>query len=275
MGIHALAGLAVSASLLTKLTNLPILAIAAAVAAIELIAARRRGELPAVWPRVVLLASTIALPAGAWALRNYVLMGDFTGMAQKAARLGWTPKPAAELLHHPIFTPAGSWQFLGFVLASFWRGEFTWHGTPLAWGGVDLFYAASSLLLVGVAAAAAFARGPAESCGERFGIRAGLGLVVLSILLLAWGSIAYDFGRCRYPSTEFPYIASGRLIGGAMAPFLCLYAIGLKRLLSRLGAGRAALPLLILLALAMVSMEVVLSLDVFGSRFNWFHMVAP
>jgi hypothetical protein len=102
----------------------------------------------------------------------------------------------------------------------------------------------------------------------------GLLLVLLSLLLLAWGSVSYDFGRCRYPSREFPFIASGRLLGGALAPFLCLYVLGLDRILSRLGAGRATLPILAGLAGAMTGVELVLSLGAFASRFNWFHMIS-
>jgi hypothetical protein len=271
-GLHGLAGLAVSASLWTKLTNAPILAVAAVVAVAELLEARRRGQLSPALRRVSVLASAIVLPTGALAARNLAVFGDLTGMAQKAERLGWTPKPWAELLHHPIFTPAGTWEFLASVLERFWRGEFTWHGTDLTLRGLDLFYALSSLLLLLVAVVAVFARGQGEDAGERLGLRLGLLLVVLSVLLLAWGSIAYDFGRCFYPSREFPFIVSGRLIGGATAPFLCLYVVGLDKLFSRIGAGRAVVPLLVLMALAMAVAEIVLSLGAFASPFNWFHM---
>ncbi len=271
---HVLAGLAVSASVLTKLTNVPVAGVAAAVAAIELLGARRRGALRAAWPRVAALAAAAAVPAGLWAARNHAILGNLTGMAQKAVRLTWTPKPAGELLDHPIFTPSGLWTFLDGLLASFWRGEFYWHGARLAWAPADRFYALSSLLLLAVAAVAVLSRSRGGAPRGRLGLRMGLLLVLLSVLLLAWGSIAYDFGRCPYPSRAFPYITSGRLMGGALAPFLCLYVLGLERLLSRLGAGRAVLPVVAALAVAIAVVEVALSLGAFASRFNWFHMLA-
>jgi hypothetical protein len=271
---HVLAGLAVSASVLAKLTNVPILGVAAAVAAGELLDARRSGKLSAAWPRVVALAAAIALPAGLWAARNYSILGNLTGMAQKAARLDWTPKPLGELFPHPIFTPSGLWHFLHGLIASFWRGEFYWHGERLAWAWADGFYVLSSLLLLSVAAFAVLRRRRESVPHERFGLRAGLLLLLLSVLLLAWGSMAYDFGRCRYPSRELPFITSGRLMGGALAPFLCLYVLGLDRLLSRFGAGRAVLPVVALVAAAITVVELVLALGAFASRFNWFHMLA-
>jgi hypothetical protein len=243
---HVLAGLAVSASVLTKLTSVPVLGVAAA----------------------------IALPAGLWAARNHAILGNFTDMAQKAARLDWTPKPLGEVLHHPIFTPSGLRYFLDGLLASFWRGEFHWHGERLAWAGADWFYVLSSLILLGIAAFAVLRRRREGAPHGRFGLRMGCLLLLLSVLLLAWGSMAYDFGRCRYPSRELPFITSGRLMGGALAPFLCLHVLGLDRLLSRFGAGRAVLPVVTLVAGAITIVEIVLALGAFASRFNWFHMVA-
>ncbi len=271
---HVLAGLAVSASVLAKLTNVPVLGVAAAVAAVELLDARRSGKSSAAWPRVVALAAAIVLPAGLWAARNHAILGNFTGMPQKAARLDWTPKPLGEVLDHPIFTPSGLWHFLDGLLASFWRGEFYWHGERLAWVGTDVFYVLSSLLLLSVAAFAVLGRRRKGARDGRFGLRMGLLLLLLSVLLLAWGSMAYDFGRCRYPSRELPFITSGRLMGGALAPFLCLYVLGLDRLLSRFGAGRAVLPVVALVAAAITAVELVLALGAFASRFNWFHMPA-
>jgi hypothetical protein len=271
-GLHVLAGIAVSASVLTKLTNVPILAVAAAVGVAELAEARRVGRLPAALKRLGVLASAILLPCGALAARNLAVFGNLTGMAQKAERLGWTPKPASELLHHPIFTPSGLWEFLYGLLTSFWRGEFYWHGERLAWAGADWFYVLSSAAFLAAAVHALLARRGEEAPRARFGLLLGLLFVLLSVLLLVWGSIAYDFGGCLYPSREFPFFASGRLLGGALAPFLCLYVLGLDRLLSRFGAGRAALPLVIFLALAMATVQIVLSLGAFASPFNWFHM---
>ncbi len=271
---HALAGLAVSASLLTKLTNVAVLGVAAAVVAVELLDARGSGRKGAVLPRLAALAAAAALPAGLWAARNYVVLGDLTGIAQKAARLDWTPKPLGEIFRHPIFTPWGLGYFVDHLLSTFWSGEFFWHGRRLSWAPADAFYVLSTLALLAVAAFAVLRRRTGEAPHERFGPSMGFVLLLLSVLVLVWGSIAYDFGSCLYPSRELPFIVSGRLMGGALAPFLCLYVVGLDRLLSRLGAGRFVSPGVAALAVAVLAVEIALSLGAFASRFNWYHMIA-
>jgi hypothetical protein len=47
----------------------------------------------------------------------------------------------------------------------------------------------------------------------------------------AWKS--RDFGYCVYPSRNFPYFASGRLIAGCLVPFALLYVYGLRQFVPR------------------------------------------
>ena len=65
--------------------------------------------------------------------------------------LGWTRKPFADWWQHPIFAPGGLWVFWSSLIASFWRGELTWHSRPLSWGPADKFFAVSSFLLLATA----------------------------------------------------------------------------------------------------------------------------
>ena len=57
-----------------------------------------------------------------------------------------------------------------------------------------------------------------------------------------------------------------------MVPFLIMYLSGLESLLEWLRLGFLRLPLLIILVDVMVISEIVYSLDVFVSRYNWFHL---
>jgi len=45
--------------------------------------------------------------------------------------------------------------------------------------------------------------------------------------------LIYDFHDCFYPSREHPYFTSGRLLLGALIPFLLLFVFGLDRALAR------------------------------------------
>lgn len=67
------------------------------------------------------------------------------------------------------------------------------------------------------------------------------GVVVLFILFLTGLPLRYDFGTCFYPSREFPYFTSGRLISGI--PFLVITAS-----------------------------EIATSTEVFASSYNFFHL---
>jgi hypothetical protein len=86
-------------------------------------------------------------------------------------------------------------------------------------------------------------------------------------------TIAYDFEGCAYPSRELPFLTSGRLILGALVPFLILYLIGLGAILDRLKIGRYRwVALAVILAIALGS-GILLTRNVFASAFNFYHMV--
>jgi hypothetical protein len=64
----------------------------------------------------------------------------------------------------------------------------------------------------------------------------------------------------------------GRLILGALVLFLIMYLSGLQSLLDWLHLSFLRLPLLILLVDIMAVAQIVYSLDVFASQYNWFHL---
>src|SRR5262245_50623645 len=148
--LGALTGLAVAATCLTKLSNLPLVALAFAVIVAKSVAIIPRMPRTGLMALVALILCA-AIPVGSWMLWTKFHFGDFTGSAAKIGLLGWTRKPFGDWWQHPIFTPRGVWIFWSDLIASLWRGEVSWHGRPLRWRGADGFYTVSSLLAVAAA----------------------------------------------------------------------------------------------------------------------------
>ncbi|MFA4974177.1 MAG: hypothetical protein WC683_16330, partial [bacterium] len=76
-----------------------------------------------------------------------------------------------------------------------------------------------------------------------------------------------------YPSPDYPYVSSGRLIGGILIPFLALYVAGLGRILSFLRFRTGALAVVAVLAVMIAIGDGILTANVAGSRANFFHML--
>jgi hypothetical protein len=94
----------------------------------------------------------------------------------------------------------------------------------------------------------------------------------LSILFLVGISISYDFNGCWYPSRDYPYLTSGRLISGILVPFLILYLNGLSYILSKFRLSSYWAVVVLIIAVLIIVSEVVLSYPVFKSQYNWFHL---
>ncbi len=174
--------------------------------------------------------------------------------------------------NHPIFTPAGFAFFWTDVLKSFWRGELIWHGALLASGPIDAIYVGSSTVLVAAYVIAEAARARKGRGENRLAAAVCVLMFALSLGMLVLGSIAWDFGNCPHPSSESPYLVAGRLMLGALVPFLIMYLSGLDVLLGWLRLRFARVPAIVLLAGIATASEIVLSLPVFASQFNWYHL---
>jgi 4-amino-4-deoxy-L-arabinose transferase-like glycosyltransferase len=272
-GLALGAGLAVAAAMLTKFTNAPLLVIAAAVALLKagLPWWRERSRTQLLPMALLLLVSLV--PVGCWMARNYVVLGDPTGFSLRSRFMGWTPNPLGQYLHHPIFTPGGLLFFCHSLATTLWRGELLWHRSMLTIAPVDTLYFVSSMLLPLCFVMASFPGGEGAAARRQTAMLC-LASVVLSVGLLVLFSISYDFGTgpFNYPSRAFPYFTQGRLILAALVPFLIVYLSGLESFLEWLRLGFLRLPLLIILADVMVISEIVYSLDVFVSQYNWFHL---
>jgi hypothetical protein len=232
----------------------------------------RSKKLGAALPAFCAMAICAGIPAAWWVIRCRLDFGDFTGSEGKIQLLGWTHKPMAEWLHHPIFSPRGLWEFSSGLFASVWRGEFLWHRQPLASIAVDLAYVLLSLGLMGMAFWNLCLRPASATHSERRTLWFGLGSVLASAAFLGFLSIIYDFHDCFYPSREHPFFASGRLMLGALIPFLLVCLYGLDCALNRINSKWARPLAVVGLILFMLLTEVVIDWPVFFSRYNWFHL---
>jgi predicted membrane protein DUF2142 len=267
--LGAFTGLAVAASCLTKLSNLPLVAVAFAV-----IIARSVAIIPRT-PRagVIALAALIscaAIPVGTWMLWTKFQFGEFTGSTAKINLLGWARKPFGDWWQHPIFTPGGVWIFWSDLIASFWRGEVSWHAQPLRWRGADGFYAISSLLLL-AAATVGLRKQTGLSSFQRQAIGSTIVIFLAGVAFLALLSIQFDFGNCVNPSREHPYFTSGRLLSGALIPFAVVFVYAVSWIFRRIST---ALPLIVLglIVVFVTASEILVNRVVFPSEHNWFHL---
>lgn len=276
--LGALTGLAVAATCLTKMSNLPLVTVALAVIIGRCTAIILRSRPAGLIPLAALVVCA-ALPVGTWMMWTKFHFGDLTGSTAKIGLLGWTRKPFSDWWQHPIFTLHGVWIFWSDLIASSWRGEVSWHGHTLRWCAADGFYAISSLLLLSAAIAGLW-KHVALSVFQRQAIGTAILIFLSGVAFLALLSIQFDFGNCINPSEQHPYFTSGRLLSGALIPFALIYVYGLcclcRLVTSRLCQSRwigTALPLLVLGAIVVFSQvsEIVITHPVFASEHNWFH----
>jgi len=209
------------------------------------------------------LVISVSAPLAAWWVRTWIVAGDPLASQVKYTSLGWVAKPAAEITDHPLFHSAALISpFWHDLMRTLWRGEFPWHGSPLGWPPLDVFFSVSSAVLVVLAAVRAWR---ARQTGEGRALAIAALTFAAAIGLIIWISIAFRFSvQSTRPSLAYPYFSSGRLIAGTLVPFVLLYSEGLQSIVRR------PLPVIAVLALAMTAAELVLSLDVFSSPYNWF-----
>jgi hypothetical protein len=271
-GLGVAAGLAFAATCLAKISNVPLLAVALLAVLFKAWHLRRAGKLRAASPALLAFALCAGLPIAGWAARTRHFFGDFTGSTAKIQFLGWTLKPFNQWWHHPIFTPHGLWEFISGLLATLWQGEFMWHHQPLALPVVNTFYAILSIGFVGVALVNLMPGIKTVTGTQRRALWFAFGSFAAGVAFLGFLSIIYDFHNCFYPSREHPYFTSGRLIGGALIPFLLLYAYGMDCALSPVKRAWARPLALAAMLLFMLISEIVTDWPVFPCQYNWYHM---
>jgi hypothetical protein len=267
--LGVITGLAIAATYLTKLSNLPLLTVA--IIAIVWKWLQMLRHQPAVPTLAFILTILFAgLPIGGWMLWSKFQFGDVAGSTTAIALLTWTRKPFTDWWDHPIFSPRGLWTFWSEIIARFWRGELMWQNRELSWPVADEFYAISSLFLL-CAAMTGIGRHSWLSTFQRQALLLAAFTFLAALAFLALLSVQFDFGECIYPSRAHPYFTSGRLMSGALIPFALLYVYGIGYLLRRVGRVASIVVVAGIMTFATVS-EIFINRAVFASEHNWFHL---
>lgn len=222
----------------------------------------------------VLTASLFAagiLPA-LWMVRNYKVMGDFTGGKAKAHELGWTVKPIKEMIRNPLFSLHGLHYFVPALTRRFWRGEYVWRNLEMNSALADRFYLLSSAILLLVFLVEFSRRRRSMSRLSRLAALNAALLVVGSVLFIVAISVPFDYHDCAYPSRAIPFTTSGRIISGAILPFVLLYAIGLEKITSVFRKWVPPVAVLACIMLFITVSEVRVRSAVFSSPYNFFSL---
>jgi len=265
-------GLALAATCLVKTTNIALLLVGGIALIFKI---RKLTEKTALRPILLPLAASIisaGIPIAVWFAWNYHTFGDFTATASKIDFLGWTRKPISNWWPHPIFTLNGVKEFGPELMASFWRGEFIWHGKRLAWQPIDAFYWISSTLAICLAVMSLFLRSIKLTDSQREALWLAFSSFAVLVFVVALLSMAFDFGLCVYPSREHPFFTSGRLLSGAAVPFFLLYSHALDCVLSRIPREWPKIILFGGLVLFILVSQGVLNWPAFSSPYNFFHL---
>ena len=194
--LAAVTGLALAAAFLTKISNLPLLAVAGIFLLLKWFRLAAAGTWCPALPALGTLAACAALPMIAWMTWCKVVFGDFTGSGLKIQFLGWTNKPLAEWFQHPLFTPRGFWTFVSGNLASFWQGELLWQRQPLALPAMNWFYVLLTLALGLGLLIALLKRQNSFSTPQRTAIGLGFACLIAAFVFFGLLSVKYDFQNC-------------------------------------------------------------------------------
>lgn len=272
--LYFIAGALTAATLLIKYSNIAIIGVFFLVlwrCTLKVIRSDQpRKETYKLW----LLLLTFLLPLFLWHLRNYIVLGDITAASEKTKMLGWSVKPLLQIFDHPMFSLDGFAFFWHELMKTFWRGELTWHAKELSSPAFDLFYAISSALFIAVSLISLFFNKTKDNSKVINKIVTGANVtsLFLSLLFLVFISLLFDFGNSHYPSKDYPYMRSGRLISGTLIPFLIFYVDGITIILKKFRSSLYPFIIILLITLCIIFSETSLTLPVFQSRYNWFHL---
>lgn len=269
--LAAAAGGVCSIALLDKWTAASFLPVAALLAIGGLLRAHRARSIPAELRAWSAFAVACAVPVALWIARNLEVSGDAMGMALKNAYIGVATVPRSRWITHPLLGPAAWFEFVPNIIRTFWRGEFSWNATPLRSGWIDPVYIASTGIAIALTAFASL-RAARASLARRVE-RSSLVALASALAMLAAMSIFYEVGPQTWSGGR--YLSSNRYAAWALLPFAICYVRGIEIATRRVPEPwrRAAFWSLLgaLLAWSTVG-EIVLSVPVFQSAWNWYHL---
>ena len=136
---------------------------------------------------------------------------------------------------------------------------------------MDSAYVVLTLLALAFALAALLRRSSSLTTSQRAAVGFGFACVAAMFGFFALLSVKFDFQDCFYPSRAHPFFVSGRLMLGALVPFLVLFACGLDRLMKNFENATKFFVLFALLAFMLAS-EISIDAPVFPNEYNWFHL---
>ena len=269
--LGAAAGLALAATYLTKIVNVPLIAVSLLMLFLKIVNLMKAKQWRAAWPAFLTLGLCAGVPAGLWMTWCKFNYGDLTGSTVAIQYWNTIAKPLGEWWHHPIFTLRGSWTFLSDLLSKFWQGEFKWHDQPMTFQSVGIIYALLSIGFVLLALANVCLAPAGVTSLQRQTLWFGFGCLIASVVFWGGQSIIYDFTNCPNPTPQYPYFSTGRYLMGAVIPFLLLFVRGLDRALNRFGDA-AKFSALAAMILFMLAGEIATDWPAFSNEFNWYHI---
>jgi hypothetical protein len=265
-------GIFIAAAVLVKITNIILFGTMVFILGKKLLEYRQNKKFKKGLFHVGLCLVGAFVPIAIWMTANSILIGDPLGTTEKVQSLGWTLKPFHQWFHHPLFSVSGMFFFISELLKTFWRGEFVWELKILASTSADTLYVFSTILFIAASILSVLIRKKSSCSSDRYDYMILLLSIAGSVFMLGVLSLMYDFGACWYPSKEHPYFTSGRLILGTLVPFIIFYVDGLQTVLSVLTKQLSAVWVILALVVFITISEISLSLPVFLSQYNFFHL---
>jgi hypothetical protein len=215
----AVVAASLAATLLTKVTAAPIVAVMV-VAALCLALSDWRTFIP---------LTVAGLVVALWLCWNKMTFGYWTGSMPKLQSFDFSVKPIGRWGESTLWTWRGAKDYWSELIANFWRGEMIWHGKQIGAKLMDRVYLFATVAVI-LTAALSLLRNPSAS--QWTAVSIGAWGFLGSAMYLVVATFTIDFGPKGTPSPyySFPGFVNARLMDGVMIPFAVMFAYGLSAL---------------------------------------------
>ncbi len=258
-------GTAMALTVLVKSSNLPVIILATVPVAVRAIRLSRAAGFRDFKRPFLLFLFSAFLPLLGLFVWNLHAHGDIFASEEKIKALSWAHKPFGEWLNTGFLTSKGMAIFWKGLMTSFWCGELVWASQQLIQPGMSMFYWMSSIVFLLPATSLLFGRHEINQKKVNQFMFWSFFLMLVFIMVL---SLSFEYRGSVYPTFERPYFTSGRLISGALIPFVMLYLSGFSWLLSWLKSEKIKITLIAILAIIICLSEYQANKPVFSSPYN-------